>query len=329
MSLRASEFLAEKGRLLAFGLPGSIATENRSPESCPAEPNRRTGRISAQTIDLCVARILTISLLVVAMFSANLIVVHAAPQPASAERALYDAANRERIAQGLAPLRWDNALASAARDHALRMAQRNTLSHQFPGELPLQDRARIVGARFTQIAENVAEGPSADGIHASWMHSPPHRANLLDPELTAIGIGVVATSPRNGSGFGGNGILFAVEDFSQSVANLNLGEQERQVAAILTVRGLQMANFGFGSNNGSGSISTIEEARRTCAGDRGWSGSRPAFIVRYETGDLSRLPQDLEEKVRSGRYRAAVVGACEATGGARGFTQFRVAVLLY
>ncbi len=333
-------------------------------------------RVSAESIDVCAARLFTIALLVAVVLSANLIVVYAAPETASAERALFDAANRERAAQGLAQLRWDNALANAARDHAQLMAQRNTLSHQFPGEAALQDRARVAGARFTEIAENVAEGPSADVIHASWMHSPPHRANLLDPELTAIGIAVVGAASRDGAGRGGSGMLFAVEDFSQSVASLSLVEQEKQVAAALAAHGLQVANFGAGgftgangsrsngggnsmqtvasrtgvsasaesgyasaagasvpnasgsNGNGANAISTIEDARKTCEMDRGWSGSRPSLVIRYETGDLSRLPGDLERKIQNERYRAATVGACEA-GSSRGFTRFRVAVLLY
>jgi uncharacterized protein YkwD len=332
-------------------------------------------RVSAQTVDVCAARLFTIVLLVAVVLSANLLVVHAQAKTSNAERALFDAANRERAAQGLAQLRWDDALANAARQHVLLMAERNTLSHQFPGEAALQDRARLSGARFTEIAENVAEGPSAEVIHSSWMHSPPHRANLLDPELTAVGIAVVGGASRDGAGRGGVGMLFAVEDFSQSVASLNIVEQERQVGAELAARGLQVVNFGGGAFNrsnvdgsnvngsnsggsnsmqtvanrssvsangsgapasnsngsmesGAGAIGTTEDARKTCEADRGWSGNRPSLVIRYETGDLSRLPGDLEQKIQSGRYRAAAVGAC-AAGSARGFTRFRVAVLLY
>ena len=68
-------------------------------------------------------------------------------------------------------LRWDPALAAAAHQHALRMAQANQLSHQFPGEPPVQDRARQAGARFSVIAENVAQGPSVAGLHTQWMNS--------------------------------------------------------------------------------------------------------------------------------------------------------------
>jgi uncharacterized protein YkwD len=312
----------------------------------------RLSRSSAQRADLCAVRLLTIGLLVAASFSASLAVVQAAPQTISPERALFDSANRERVAQGLSLLRWDEALANAARNHALLMAQRNTLSHQFAGEAALQDRGRLSGARFTEIAENVAEGPSADVIHASWMHSPPHRANLLDPELTAVGIAVVGIGARDGADAGraglagnGSGTLFAVEDFSQSVASLSFADQERQVAAVLTVRGLQIvtSNAQFVSSSAKTSsgangnvvitdgntIGGSEDARKTCEMDRGWTGNRPGLVVRYETGDLSRLPDDLEQKIRSGQFRAAAVGACEAAGSSRGFTRFRVAILLY
>ena len=135
------------------------------------------------------------------------------PQNGSPENALLEAANHSRAAAGLPALQWDAALAAAARQHAQRMVQQNTLSHQFPGELPLQERAKQTGARFSLIAENVAEGPIVLGLHTQWMNSAPHRANLLDHELNAVGIAVVQS---------GN-LFFAVEDFSAAVAMLGSG----------------------------------------------------------------------------------------------------------
>jgi uncharacterized protein YkwD len=372
-----------------FSAPREIASQQsllsttRSPTSL-----WRNQRVNLERLDVCAARLFTVLLLVAVVLSANLGVVHAQSasavhsasaqsQPGSAERLLFEAANRERAAQGLTELRWDDTLANAASEHALLMAQRNTLSHQFPGESALQDRARVAGARFTEIAENVAEGPAADVIHSSWMHSPPHRANLLDPELTAIGIAVVGSASREGAGSTTNrssdsggrsaGMLFAVEDFSQSVASLSLVEQEGLVGAALAARGLRVANFTGGTKGsnvsagltnasisvpsnsiglasassetmranssavvatGSTNAGTVEDARKTCEMERGWAGSRPELVVRYVTGDLSRLPGDLEQKIQAGRYRVAAVGACQA-GSLQGFTRFRVAVVLY
>jgi uncharacterized protein YkwD len=126
--------------------------------------------------------------------------------PTGSEKTLFEAANRERASQHLKALQWDPALAAAARQHASRMARHNELSHQFPDEPSLQERVRGAGVHYSAIAENVGEGPSAESIHSQWMHSPAHRANLLDPDLSAIGIAAV---PGQGD------MLFAVEDFSQ------------------------------------------------------------------------------------------------------------------
>jgi uncharacterized protein YkwD len=223
-----------------------------------------------------------------------------------AEQALFDSANRERTAQGLSPMRWDSALARAARDHALRMAQQNSLSHQLPGEPDLTARATRAGARFSTIAENVAEGPSAAAIHAQWMKSPPHRANLLDDDLDSIGIAVAER----------NGMLFAVEDFARAVPSLSLKEQEAPVSTLLETSGLRL-------------LDATSDARRTCALDRGYVGkTKPLSVVRYETADVSEVPRDLEQKIESGRYHSAAVGACAASGSS-GFARYRLAILLY
>jgi uncharacterized protein YkwD len=122
------------------------------------------------------------------------------------ERDLFDYANHERSAQGLPALRWSTALADAARKHAAVMAQKQSISHQFPGEASLPGRAGQSGAHFVWLSENVAQGPSAQVIHAEWVKSPNHRANLLDRDMDSIGI---AVAERGGQ-------WFAVEDFSKA-----------------------------------------------------------------------------------------------------------------
>lgn len=231
--------------------------------------------------------------------------LHARPQSSVADVTLLKAANHDRAAAGLPPLKWDNALATAAHEHALRMAKANTLSHQLPGEPPMQDRARRAGAHFSMVAENVAQGPSVPGLHTQWMNSPPHRANLLDAQLNAIGISVVHS---------GN-TYFAVEDFATTVAAMSHEEQEQQIASQLTSLGLQ-------------NVSATADARKTCALDSGWSGQRPASVVRYEAADLTRLPDEIDRKVSVGKYHAAAVGACQAEN-ADDFTRYRIAILLF
>jgi uncharacterized protein YkwD len=121
----------------------------------------------------------------------------------AAARQLFEAVNRERVSQGSAKLKWDDALASAARQHAEAMAARNTLGHQLPDEPSLPTRATRAGVRFVWLSENVAQGPSAANISEQWAHSPNHRANVLDTDMDTVGIGVAER----------NGVLFAVADF--------------------------------------------------------------------------------------------------------------------
>jgi uncharacterized protein YkwD len=251
-----------------------------------------------------VPALLVTALLVIALLSTQTMQASARPQ-GTAESMLVNAANRDRAAAGLPALQWDATLAAAARAHAIRMAQMNQLSHQLPGEGTLQERATQAGARFSVIAENVAESDTVTKLHSLWMNSAPHRANLLDPELNAVGIAVVQA---------GN-ILYAVEDFSASVANLDVQAQEVQVGSQLAAHGLHVTNAN-------------PDARKTCDMDRGWAGQRPLMVLRYETSDLTRLPADIEQKALSGKYHSAVVGACDA-GGLVGFTRFRIAILLY
>ena len=225
-------------------------------------------------------------------------------QPSAEERLLLEDANRERAAAGLQALKWDNALAAAARQHALLMAQQYLLSHQYPGELPLAERAAQAGARFAMIAENVAVGPTPDSIHDGWMHSLGHRKNILNAEISAVGIATVR----------GSGGLFAVQDFSRPVADLNFEQQEARVMTLLRASGVP-------------TVSVTADARETCAMKRGFAGPAALYLIRFEATDLGKLPDDLAKKANSRAYRTAAVGACHDDHPA-GFTRYRIAVLL-
>jgi hypothetical protein len=226
-------------------------------------------------------------------------------RPTVAEQYLLAMANQERAQRGIQPLAWDEHLAAAARQHALRMAQQNAISHQFPGEPALESRTAAAGARFSLIAENVAIAPTPQVLHTEWMNSPGHRANLLEPHENAVGIAVIQS----------NGDLFAVEDFSEQVASVGLNAQEAQVALQLEKAG--MAN-----------VLATPDARRSCTMDTGYAGShRPYFVMRYTTSDLSLLPDELKAHMNDKRIHHAEVGACASQS--QDFSSFSIAILLY
>jgi hypothetical protein len=222
-------------------------------------------------------------------------------------RRIFELTNQDRVQHGLATLRWDDALAAAAQAHAERMVQAVSLSHQYPGEADLTQRAASGGAHFRSIAENIALGPSPQAIDQEWMHSPPHRANILDPKMDALGVAVV----RQG------GTLYAVEDFEQSSQVLSREQVERRVRELLHALNV----------DASAPVGPAEEA---CSMGRGIpQGTNARSIVRFETPDLNRLPAQVEQQIRGGDFKKAAVGACSPGSGQAAFTTYRVAILLY
>jgi uncharacterized protein YkwD len=125
-------------------------------------------------------------------------------RPNLGEQYLLSAANQERVALGVAPLTWSPELAEAALQHARVMASQEDISHQFPGEPGLQNRIQGAGLDPEAIAENVAFAPSLLRIHSGWMNSPGHRANLLNPAYTILGVAVIVRGRE----------IYAVEDFA-------------------------------------------------------------------------------------------------------------------
>jgi uncharacterized protein YkwD len=227
-----------------------------------------------------------------------------------AEQYLLSAANNERVSRGLIPLRHDPLLTRAATEHARAMAEHGTISHQFDGEPDLMRRGASAGVPFSLISENVGEAPDVASIHDMWMHSEHHRNNLLDPAVDAAGISVV---------FRG-GEFFAVEDFARTVQHVGLENQESAIAE-------QIARSGHVQILQASTV--VEDARQTCRLDSGFPGERrPAFIMRFTSDSLTRLPEELRSRIVSGKYRDAAVGAC-ASAQQGPFTAYNFAVLLY
>jgi len=221
------------------------------------------------------------------------------------ERELFELLNHERAANNLPELKWDDALFKAARQHALLMLDQDGFEHQLPGEPALEERLTNAGARFTFIAENIAMGKDSATIHNGWMHSPGHRANILSPRATAVGIAVVR----------GATTLFAVEDFSHSFGGETLEQQEKQVAALLTAKGWHVTG-------------SAEDARKSCDSNVGMPKMRSGAVVRFETGDLSEIPPELEKKIRREPFSNVSVGACR-TNEVAGFARYKIALLFF
>jgi uncharacterized protein YkwD len=115
------------------------------------------------------------------------LLVPPAPTAAHAEAGLESqfvaALNSARASQGLPALAIAGELTSVARAHSRVMADADHLHHN-------PDLGSAVSG-WRKIGENVGRGPSVSSIHGALMNSPGHRRNILDPDWTQLGMGVV------------------------------------------------------------------------------------------------------------------------------------------
>lgn len=88
------------------------------------------------------------------------------------------------------PLRWEPRLGAAAREHSRDMAAAGRLSHSSRDGRTPWDRIAATGYEFSNVAENVAGGqPDPQAAVASWVQSPGHCANIMNPDLRDFGAG--------------------------------------------------------------------------------------------------------------------------------------------
>jgi len=119
--------------------------------------------------------------------------------------------NAAREANGQRPYAVASDLTAVAREHSAQMAQRQTLYHNPDLTTQVQN--------WQAVGENVGEGPTVSDIHDAFMHSPEHRANILDHDFTQVGVGVTVDS---------NGIVWVTEDFREPMHSTTSTAPSRQ-----------------------------------------------------------------------------------------------------
>jgi uncharacterized protein YkwD len=119
--------------------------------------------------------------------------------------------NQIRQQNGLSTLALSAPLRNAARAHSADMLQRKFFDHDSPTETWDARIARYLNAPLT--GENIAWGAGSygtpAGIVSQWMHSPPHRAIILTPDMHRVGLGLAA-----GTFNGTPGAVMATADFA-------------------------------------------------------------------------------------------------------------------
>lgn len=124
----------------------------------------------------------------------------------AAARALAGDVNLERVKHGISPLTRDAALDRLANAKAVDMAAHAYFGHTSPQGVTFQDRMRAGRWPTQYVSENIAFDVDEPAANRAFVNSPPHFANLVDPNERRIGVAVVTVGTRE---------TFYVEDFSQ------------------------------------------------------------------------------------------------------------------
>ena len=109
---------------------------------------------------------------------------------ADLEGEMLQLVNKERISRGIAPLKADPELTIVARKHSVDMLQRGYFSHYTPEGADPFERMQKNDIYFRSAGENVAFAQTLFLAHYGLMHSPGHRANILNPSFGRLGIGI-------------------------------------------------------------------------------------------------------------------------------------------
>jgi len=115
--------------------------------------------------------------------------------------------NEEREAAGCGDLTANDELEQAAQDHAEDMLANNYFDHESQDGTTPFERMTAAGYNWSTAAENIAAGQATpEAVMTSWMNSAGHKANILNCDLTELGVGYAAGS---GADYG----TYWVQDF--------------------------------------------------------------------------------------------------------------------
>lgn len=187
----------------ALGLPGKPVRAQRGHVSPLQTPQQRAAKL----------------------YRRHVVVPAATTRPDAAKRLLsaleqdlVARINRQRTSRGLRPLRVSRGLTAAASYHTQQMGQLGFFEHESVNGVPFWRRIeRFYPARhgYWSVGENIFwESPdtTAGSAVREWMHSPPHRQNILTGEWREIGISAEHFDAAPGA-FGGRSVTIITADF--------------------------------------------------------------------------------------------------------------------
>jgi uncharacterized protein YkwD len=207
--------------------------------------------------------------------------VAASSEVLALERQMFERVNRDRQAESLPPLVYDERLADVARAHSLDMKQAGFFAHESPSTGTLEDRLHVAGYLIAEARENLAYAPDVERAEDNLLRSPGHRANLMATTVTHVGVGIV-------------------EDHSQGAPMLSITQVFARPAVVASADELA-----------SGVLAIIAESRRR---SNLTPIERDPFLDGLARAHLDEVPLDLDRSALAAIGRAVASDVARQTG---------------
>jgi hypothetical protein len=193
----------------------------------------------------------------------------------------------------------DEGLIQAARAHCKEMAAHNQLSHQLSGEPGLTHRlAANSSLHMDRAGENVGYAASAAESHDGFMHSPPHRENLLDPAFNVAGFGVIHSGD----------MLYVTQDFGHSLPSYSGDKAQDDIADSIAKIRAQARLAPLRKVQMDAAQTAACAMSKADALIRQFSAGR--YIVRYTSNSPAELPNGSEKAIHDPAATSFSVGIC-------------------
>ncbi|WP_308638504.1 CAP domain-containing protein [Paenibacillus silvisoli] len=106
------------------------------------------------------------------------------------QQQILQAVNAERAKAGLGALTLNASLSKVAQTKSQDMRDKNYFSHDSPTYGSPFDMMKQFGINYSYAGENIAAGQKGvQAVMTAWMNSPGHKANILSPNFTQLGVG--------------------------------------------------------------------------------------------------------------------------------------------
>nr|WP_111299539.1 CAP domain-containing protein [Paracoccus saliphilus] len=186
------------------------------------------------------------------------------------ERYFLSLINADRVRHGLDPVQLETHLNRAAESHSGWLLRTDSFSHTGSNGSSPGDRVQAadfdLGSSW-RVTENLAyvsiDRDSSlqneiQTLHRLLMNSPSHRANILDPDVTHVGIGLEVGS------FAGSQVLMATQNFARTTGHL-----EVDVAPGITISSLDAPDLAVPPPSKAAWQAHVVTTHETAAGTAG------------------------------------------------------------